>query len=606
MKKQKHTRSAEDSVKQFSTGASEQLPIKQLLPPMLKGHWHQIVALFFAFLFTAIVEGIGFSLVVPLLQTLLSSNPPANSDNFLQLTFSQISQSVPQEWRVPGLLGMLAFVFLVKSISLIASSGMTRWFINTLRMDWTTRSLLAYLKGPYSISASRPHGEVIQTIIGETELAARGVLLLVDFSARCIQAGVLLLLLLLTNWQTTVFVLILGGLASALSWKGAQRFSLEAGQARRELRRDASKLVSETITGLRTIKLLDLATRRAKGLRQMLLHYRSVDTKFEVASGLPGNMIDLIAVIVGAAVILFMTAALKMKIEDVLPTTALFGLVFLRLAASATQLFSKRLQIASSLAPLQAVNEAMGIATEQLPGSVPFPGFSGEIVFDNVSLQPVGRHIIFDHLNMRIPAVGLTAIIGPSGSGKTTLVDLIVRLRKADHGRVLVSGRDVNEFDVRSLRARVGYLSQEPQLFDGTVAENLMMGRPDATEAEMLDVARLAHVDDFVSTMENGYSTELGRAGHLLSGGQRQRLALARELLRNPDLYIFDEPTSALDRDSETIINDLINQLSLTHPVVVISHRQDIILGAKTIYRIENAKAEELDPADFSRAGMAH
>jgi ABC-type bacteriocin/lantibiotic exporter with double-glycine peptidase domain len=591
--------------RQIPAGAAEQIPVKQLLLPMLKGHWHQVALLFCTFLFTAIVEGIGFSLVVPLLQTLLSPDSTGSGGNFIQLAFSRLSQLFPSEWRLPGLLGLLVLVFMVKSISLIVSSGLTRWFINTLRIDWSTRSLLAYLRGPYAIVAARPHGEVIQTIVGETELAARGVLLLVDFSARLIQAGVLLLLLLLTNWQTTVFVLILGVLAFALSQKSAQRFSIEAGRKRRVIRNDASKLVSETITGLRTIKLLDLTTRRAKALRKMLQQYRSIDTRFEVASGLPSNMIDLIAIVFGGAVILFMTAVLKMRIEEVLPTTALFALVFMRLAASATQLFAKRLQIASSLAPLQAVHEAMGLAPEQLRGSVPFPGFTGEIVFEDVSLKPEGRPVIFDRLNMRIPAVGLTAIVGPSGSGKTTLVDLIVRLRTTDHGRVLVNGRDVSEFDVRSLRARVGYLSQEPQLFDGTVAENLMIGRDDATEAEMLEVARRAHVDEFVSTMEKGYSTELGRSGHLLSGGQRQRLALARELLRRPDLYIFDEPTSALDRDSEAIVNDLIYQLSLTHPVVIISHRQDIIFAAKAIYRIENAKAVKLDPSDIHREGTS-
>ena len=190
----------------------------------------------------------------------------------------------------------------------------------------------------------------------------------------------------------------------------------------------------------------------------------------------------------------------------------------------------------------------MATAPEQTRGSAPFTGFTGGIVFEDITLQPPGRQTIFDGLNMRIAPVGLTAIVGPSGSGKTTLVDLIVRLREPDRGRILVGGRDIREFDVRSLRARVGYLSQDPQLFNGTIAENLLLGRPDATEAEMLQAASRAHVHEFVSAMEKGYATPLGRGGLLLSGGQRQRLALARELLRDPDLYIFDEPTSALDQ----------------------------------------------------------
>jgi len=217
-------------------------------------------------------------------------------------------------------------------------------------------------------------------------------------------------------------------------------------------------------------------------------------------------------------------------------------------------------------------------------------------------LQPRGRPTIFDGLNMRIAPKGLTAIVGPSGSGKTTLVDLIVRLREPDRGRVLIGGRDVRDFDVRSLRARVGYLSQDPQLFNATVAENLLLGRPDATEAEMLQAARRAHVHEFVSAMEEGYATPLGRAGLALSGGQRQRLALARELLRNPDLFIFDEPTSALDRETEAIIGELINELSRSHPVVIISHRPDVIFGASVIYRVEQGKAVQMSLPELVQA----
>jgi ABC-type multidrug transport system fused ATPase/permease subunit len=199
---------------------------------------------------------------------------------------------------------------------------------------------------------------------------------------------------------------------------------------------------------------------------------------------------------------------------------------------------------------------------------------------------------------MRIARVGLTAIVGPSGSGKTTLVDLIVRLREPDSGRISIGGRDIREFDVSSLRRRIGYLSQDPQLFNGTVAENLRLGRADASDAEMVGAARRAHAHDFIAAMPEGYETQLGRGGVTLSGGQRQRLALARELLRNPDLFIFDEPTSALDREAETVIGELVNELSRTHPVVIISHRPDVIFGADLIYRLEQGKAVPLNSPD--------
>jgi ABC-type multidrug transport system fused ATPase/permease subunit len=557
--------------------------------------------LFLLVLFTAIMEGIGFSLVIPLLQAMLSPGELAGG-SVLQRALGHISVLIPQDWRIVGLLGLLIVVFALKSLGLIASSGLTRWFVNTLRMDWLTALFQATMGASYSQVAARSHGETLQNIIGETDTAARAVLQLIELSARIIQVTVLVTILLLTNWQATLFILCIALVAFALSWRNTGRFSLAAGKRRQQIRQQANDIVSESITGLRTVKLLDIAAGRAKQVRRMLRDYRRLDSMFEVISGLPTSMVDLIAVLVGSAVILFMIFGLGLQIEQTIPTTALFGLVFVRLASASGYLFSRRLNITTSLPSLWVVHDMLKTAPEQTPGSVPFTGFTGDIVLEDIVLQPPGRPMIFDGLNMRIPSQGLTAIVGPSGAGKTTLVDLIVRLREPDRGRVLVGGRDGREFDVRSLRARVGYLSQDPQLFNDTVAENLLLGRPGASQAEMLDAARRAHAHDFVSAMEEGYATPLGRAGLALSGGQRQRLALARELLRNPDLFIFDEPTSALDRETETIIAELINELSRSHPVIIISHRPDVIFGASVIYRIEGGKAVEMSLPELVKA----
>lgn len=578
--------------------------LPELLRFTLRGHWHLAGALFLLLLFTSIMEGIGFSLVIPLLQAMLSSGDMVTG-NVLQRGLAHVSALIPADYRVVGLLGLLILVFSFKSLGLISASFLTRWFINTLRMNWLASLFLVNMRATYSEVAARPHGETLQNIVGETEAAARGVLLVIEFCARAIQMTVLLTILLLTNWQATLFVLAIGVLAFALSWRNTGRLSFNAGTRRQAIRQQANDVVSESITGLRTVKLLDIAGGRTKQLRRMLSDYRRVDAVFETVSNLPSNTIDLIAVIVGSAVIVFMTVGLGMRIEEVIPTTALFFVVFMRLAGASGYLFSRRLNITTSLPSLAVVHDMLAIEPEQTPGSVPFPGFSGDIVFEDIALRPPGRPAIFDGLNMRIAPVGLTAIVGPSGSGKTTLVDLIVRLRAPDRGRILVGGQDIRDFNVRSLRARVGYLSQDPQLFNGTVAENLLLGRPDATEAEMLDAARRAHVDEFVSVMARGYATPLGRGGLLLSGGQRQRLALARELLRNPDLYIFDEPTSALDQETEAIIGELINELSRTHPVVIISHRPDVIYGANVIYRVEQGKAVELSLPELAKVSGA-
>ncbi len=576
----------------------------KLLPSMLKGKWHYVCALFALILFTAVVEGFGFSLVVPLVQMMVSPSATEGAGgNTIQQAFSHVILLFPEQWRFPGLFALLILVFLIKSIGLVGSSGLSRLFADILRAKWVTDVFLSYTRIPYSEVSVRPHGEVVQNILGETEVAARAVLLLIEYAARCVQMLILLLLLFLANVQATLFVLLLGILGFALSWRAGTLFSLDNGKKRRLLKIESVDLVSEGITGLRTLKLLGIAEVRAKRLRKNLGKFAWLNTTLGVISELPGNLIDLFAVIMGAAVLIFMTKGLGMKMVDVLPTAALFAVVFLRIAGSASYLFSKRLHILSSLPSLSSVHMALGATPEQSPGSEPFPGIKSGIEFEDLVLQPPGRQVIFDGLRMKINAVGLTAIVGPSGSGKTTLVDLIVRLREPDGGRILIDGRDIRDFDVRSLRKRVGYLSQDPQLFNGTVAENIRLGRVEATDDEMRRAAERAHVHDFVSAMPLGYDTPLGRGAVTLSGGQRQRLALARELLRDPDLYIFDEPTSALDHEAEAVIGELVNQLSKTHPVIIISHRPDVIFGARVLYRIEAGKAVEFSLPELGSVG---
>ena len=569
----------------------DQVALLKLLPMMLTGSWRYVYALFALILFTAIMEGVGLSLIIPLTQTMVTPSAASGGGNAIQRVLSHISMLFPEKWQLTGLLGLLTFVFLIKSIGLVASSGLSRWFVDILRAKWVADVFLSYTRIPYSAVSVRPHGEIVQNIVGETEIAARTILLLIEYAARILQMLVLLLLMFLASAEATLFVLLLGLLGFGLSWRSTKLFSLDNGLKKQTLRLESNDLVSEGITGLRTLKLLDIAETRAKRLRKILRQFARLNTKFGVISELPSNTTDLVAVIMGAAVIIFMTIGLGMESRDAVPTMALFAVVFLRIAGSASFLFSKRLQIASSLPSLSSVYALLSAAPEQVPGSEPFPGIKGDIVFEDLMLRPPGRQTIFDGLRMTIPPLGLTAIVGPSGSGKTTLVDLIVRLREPDGGRILIDGRNIRDFDVRSLRKRVGYLSQDPQLFNGTVAENMRLGRVDATDDEMRRAAERAHVHDFVSAMPLGYDTPLGRGAVTLSGGQRQRLALARELLRDPDLYIFDEPTSALDHEAEAVIGELVNQLSKTHPVVIISHRPDVIFGANVIYRIEDGKA---------------
>jgi len=185
------------------------------------------------------------------------------------------------------------------------------------------------------------------------------------------------------------------------------------------------------------------------------------------------------------------------------------------------------------------------------------------------------------------------AIVGPSGSGKSTIINLIPRLYDVDEGRVTFDGVDVRKLDLGFLRAQVGLVSQETYLFNGTIRENLLYAKPDATEAQMEEALKKANIWEYVSKQPEGLDAVVGNRGLKLSGGEKQRLSIARVLLKNPTIFIFDEATSALDSISEQKIQEAIDPIIHSRTSILIAHRLSTILAADEILVIKDGRIIE-------------
>ena len=185
------------------------------------------------------------------------------------------------------------------------------------------------------------------------------------------------------------------------------------------------------------------------------------------------------------------------------------------------------------------------------------------------------------------------AIVGPSGSGKSTIVNLIPRLWDVTDGSVCFDGRDVRDWTLHSLRSEVGVVTQETYLFNGTIRENLLYARPEATEEEMIEACRQANIYDFIEKQPEGLDTMVGNRGLKLSGGEKQRISIARALLKDPALLIFDEATSALDSISEAAIQAAINPLIEERTSILIAHRLSTILAADEILVVRDGEIVE-------------
>jgi len=186
-------------------------------------------------------------------------------------------------------------------------------------------------------------------------------------------------------------------------------------------------------------------------------------------------------------------------------------------------------------------------------------------------------------LDFEIPQGTNVAIVGPSGGGKSTIASLLLRFYAPTSGRVLIDGKDISQMNGKSLRRKIGIVSQEPVLFSGTIAENIAYGKPDATRSEILRAARRANCQ-FISDFPDGLDTPVGARGTQLSGGQKQRIAIARALIKEPDILILDEATSALDAESETLVNEALTLLLNGNITTIsIAHRLSTIQRSDTI-----------------------
>ncbi len=227
------------------------------------------------------------------------------------------------------------------------------------------------------------------------------------------------------------------------------------------------------------------------------------------------------------------------------------------------------------------------------PDARPLQNVKGDIVFDHVSFSYDAAKEVVRDISLEIRKGQKVALVGPSGGGKTTLCHLIPRFYRYESGLLSIDGNDINGVTLDSLRKNIGIVQQDVFLFDGTIGENILYGRPGATREEMELAAKRAHIDEFVATLPDGYDTRIGERGVKLSGGQKQRLSIARVFLKDPAILILDEATSALDNTTEILIQTALDELCKGRTTLVVAHRLSTVKNADRIVVVSDGQITE-------------
>ena len=365
------------------------------------------------------------------------------------------------------------------------------------------------------------------------------------------------------------------------------------------LRRSATKgqaglghlfaLLEESLSGIRTIKSFANEERNIHQFDQANASYARrmihVATRRELSSPLSEVLLTI-----GLAFILFLGGLAVLQGELLSSVFVLFVILFARLVPPVQSIVRVYNNLQKANAAATRIFEIMD-ADETIiekDNAVILKGFFESIQYRNVSFAyRTDSHAdpiyVLRNINLDIPCGKTIAIVGPSGAGKTTLVDLLPRFYDSTDGQILIDGTPVRNLNINSLRAQIGLVSQDCILFNDTVANNIAFGRTGHSAEQVRRAATVAHADEFITQLPQGYDTNIGDSGITLSGGQRQRLSIARAVLKNPPILILDEATSALDTESELAVQQALNQLMLGRTCIVIAHRLSTIRHADLI-----------------------
>jgi len=403
----------------------------------------------------------------------------------------------------------------------------------------------------------------------------------------------IIIVLFAISVKLTLFVFVLLPLAGLIVGRIGRSLKKQTNKAQVKWGEIMSQM-EETLTGLRIIKAFNAEGRVKKSFFGLIDEIFLIKNKILYRRDLASPLSESLGVIILCCVLWF--GGKLVLSGEILSGSSFIGYValFSQIINPAKALSQAVYNVNRGTATLDRLNEVLEapIVVEEPSQPLELLGFKDAIHFENVQFSYQDTTIL-NNINLTIPKGKTIALVGSSGAGKSTLADLVPRFHDVTNGNLYIDGKNIKDYSLTSLRQQISIVTQEPILFNDTIAANIALGKPDATEAEIIEAAKIANAYDFISKKEDGFKTVIGDRGSKLSGGERQRLTIARAVLKNPPILILDEATSALDTESEKLVQDAINNMMQNRTSIVIAHRLSTIRHADEIIVLQKGTIVE-------------
>ncbi|RKY94273.1 MAG: ABC transporter ATP-binding protein [Ignavibacteriae bacterium] len=580
----------------------------------VKPYWKHVLTTFVFTILYALLSGASIYLTIPLLSTLFQesnskqviteSNVVENPSSMLPEWIQNIKEEISNSFNNYILSGdkidvlinicvLIIIAFLLKNIFGYMQSYFMAYVEYGAMRDLRDKAYIHLNKLPLSYFKKERVGNLISKFTNDVNIVQASIS--ATFSNLIKEPLTILVFFAIAfsiSWQLTMLAIVIVPVSTLIIvWIG-KKLRKQTTIVQSKLA-DITSVLQESISGVKVVKAFGMERFENKKFMTETNNYFKMALKIVRTRNSSSPITEVISVIIGA-IIIYYGGLLVLK-EGTLSASQFLGFLFaiFQMMPPIKELggVNNRIQEASAAADrIFAIMDTEPLIKSR-DSSIELFDFKNKILFENVSfVYDDSNETILDNINFTVNRGEILALVGPSGGGKSTLVDLIPRFHDTTEGKILIDGIDIRDIKLNSLRSKMGIVTQDTFLFNGSIKQNIAYGLDDYPFEKIVEAAKTANAHNFILEIPDGYDSIVGERGIKLSGGQKQRITIARALLKNPDIMIFDEATSALDNESEILVQEAIERLMANRTTFVIAHRLSTIRNASKIIVIDNGR----------------
>ncbi|MEG1021695.1 MAG: ABC transporter ATP-binding protein [Myroides sp.] len=557
----------------------------------------------------AIFSSLGFVMIIPVMNVLFGEGEKVTKlpkyegvwklkdylSDTLYYYINHLTEVKGAEYALYLIISIIIFIFLLKNLfGFLGLQHLMKLKTGVLR-DFRDKMYAKIVDLPVSYYSEKRKGDVMARMLGDVNEVQNSFFAILELIVKEPLTIIITLSIMFSiSWKLTLFVFVFIPISGLIISKIGKSLKSQSTRAQQENGYMIS-VVEETLSGLKVVKGYNAEGYFKRIFNESVNRLYILTNKIGKKNNLASPMSEFLGIATIAALLIY-GGTLVLQ-DGTLSGGAFIGYIGMayNILTPAKAISKASYQVKNGSAAAERVFEILETpnAIEDSVQSKNIESFNDKIAIKNVTFSYNGEYNVLKNFNLEIPKGKTVALVGQSGSGKSTIANLLLRFYDVEQGELLIDGANIKDIRLVSLRDQLGLVTQDSIMFNGSIADNLKIGKQNATDEEIIDALKIANAYEFVQHLPEGINTNIGDGGGKLSGGQKQRISIARAVLKNPPIMVLDEATSALDTESERLVQDALEKMMANRTSVVIAHRLSTIQKADLIVVMHHGEIAE-------------